>query len=163
MKRSRGTSTLTRRLLGAVVLCASAGMGLFALGRQKGWREALSRWLCEPEGIPAPPGFVQSVAAAGIPEWLVAIVFPCLLVWMFLSLARFRWSLVFWYPLLGFHVFNRMQGLAASSRPWGFCGLKRDGVFDAVLIDVVTLALAVAGACVVALMAFVASRRGRTN
>lgn len=136
----------------------STGLEVIALGRQEAWRAPLNRWLCEPNERPPIPGILESIMAAGAAEWFAAVIVPLLLGIIFLSASRTKTSLLFWLPLLSLHLLNRFDALDASMQPWGACGLKRDQVFGALLVDIATVFVAALGAGIVAVIVFIMSR-----
>lgn len=124
-----------------------------ALGRQKAWKESLNRWLCETPRPPI-PGVVESLLAPSGIEWLLAIVPPVILGLIFIFIAS-RWPIGIWFTVLALHLGIRFSAFAASSQPWGACGLRRDHVFTAVFADIALLVFSVAGAVVGGLAFFI--------
>jgi hypothetical protein len=153
-----GKPSAARRWIATAMLLLSTALGLVAFGRQKAWAEPLKGWLCDFDAMPRMPGIFLSALSAGVVEWLLALVVPLLLAAIFLGASRAKLSLLFWLPLLTLHVVNRFGALHASTQHWGFCGLKRDGVFNAVVLDIGLLLVAVGGGVASAVIAFVRSR-----
>lgn len=134
----------------------SALLESIALGRQKAWRESLNKWLCETPRPPM-PGVVDSLLASGGIEWMLAIAPPAILGLIFISIAS-RWPMEIWFTVLALHLAIRFSAFAASSEPWGACGLRRDHVLTALLADIAFLVFAVAGAVVSGLAVFIIRR-----
>lgn len=134
----------------------SALLESIALGRQKAWRESLNKWLCETPRPPM-PGVVDSLLASGGIEWMLAIAPPAILGLIFISIAS-RWPIEIWFTVLALHLVIRFSAFAASSEPWGACGLRRDHVLTALLADIAFLVFAVAGAVVGGLAVFIIRR-----
>lgn len=119
-----------------------------SLGRQSAWNGPLNDWLCEPSKRPPVPNVLESIVAAGGFEWLVATVIPGLLCLAFIATSKSRASLFIWLPILVLHLAIRFDALNASFQPWGACGLHRDEVFGALLLDIALVILITIGGLV---------------
>lgn len=129
-------------------LIISATLEAIALGRQLAWSEPLKKWLCEPDERPPIPGIAESLSAVGGFELVVSIGIPLILGVIFFAASRSRLSLFFWLSLIALHLLNRYDALQSSNLPWGACGLHRDLVFSAILVDVLLVVIAVVGAAI---------------
>ncbi|MCQ8105068.1 hypothetical protein NP590_13205 [Methylomonas sp. SURF-2] len=134
-------------------------MEVIALGRQSAWSGPLNKWLCEPGNRPPIPTVLDSFAAAGVFEWLLAIGIPSFLCLAFLSTSKSRNSLLIWLPVLALHLAIRVDALGESFRPWGACGLHRDGVFGALLLDILLVVVTVFGSVIWIAWGVIATQR----
>lgn len=93
------------------------------------------------------PGIVDSLLASGGIEWMLAVVPPAILGLIFIFIAS-RWAIGISLTALALHLAIRFTSFAASSEPWGACGLRRDYVFSALLADIAFLVFAVCTAVI---------------
>lgn len=138
------TKTLGSNPLRILVIAMSAISTLFgvaSISRQANWRSELDAWLCE-DNMPSPPSFVYSLLHTDWSHWLIAAVGPLLLLGLvfFTGVGR-RWIL-FWVTVWCLELASKVMMWAASARPWGYCGLRRDHVLSALIEDMVLVAFA---------------------
>lgn len=129
--------------LGLVML--SAMWYAIALGRQAAWLPRLETWECVGNPPPIPMGWFEPIVATGFSDWVVYFATPLFLATPIIYRAHFRKTLLFWVPLFGIHLVNRWFALKSSIIPWGFCGIKDNGIGDADLVDFLIVLVALLG------------------
>lgn len=162
LRHARWMSRVAKLLFAGSFFAISATMEIVALGRQDAWNEPLNKWGCELADRPPVPGVLESFVAAGTFDWIVATVIPGLLCMFFLVTSKSRMSLLIWSIPLALHLGIRYVTLDSSFRPWGACGLHNDGVFGALLLDLLLFVLTLIG-CVMPLMLALQSFLRRNN
>lgn len=120
------SSSLMRQALGIFVLVSTLTCAI-SFGRQQAWSTALANWNCEPANLPQVPGIIDSLLSAGAFDWIYGLVIPLVLAKLFLVAGKTPRSLLFWGPVLTFHLYLRFLMMEDSKRTWGWCGLK-DGL-----------------------------------